>query len=128
MLNEGIKGHQELIVSKLNTANTIKSGTLDVFSTSAMIALMEETAWKSVSDYLDQGSTTVGTLLKVEHHAPSPIGMKIYCDSILTKVDGRKLIFKCEVFDSVGKIGECYHERFVVNEEKFVQKANSRKN
>lgn len=127
MLNEGIKGHQELVVSESNSAKTLGSGTLDVFSTAAMVALIEKTAWMSVSDYLDTGSTTVGTLLKIEHHAPSPFNIKVYCDSTLIKVEGRKLLFKCEVFDEVGKIGEGLHERFVVDENKFQTKANSRK-
>ena len=47
MINKGIKGTQEVKVTEANTAITMGSGTLNVFATPAMVALMEETAWKS---------------------------------------------------------------------------------
>ena len=54
-MNTGIKGIQQVVVSEKNSAKTMGSGTLDVFATPAMIALMEETAWKSVAGELDFG-------------------------------------------------------------------------
>ena len=53
MLKAGIKGTQEVLVTEANTAKTMGSGTLDVFATPAMIALMELTAWKCVGPYLE---------------------------------------------------------------------------
>ena len=64
MLEAGIKGQHTIIVEKENTAAVMKSGTLAVFATPAMIALIEETAWKSVADELEEGCVTVGTSLK----------------------------------------------------------------
>ena len=54
-MNTGIKGIQQVVVSEKNSAKTMGSGTLDVFATPAMIALMEETAWKSVAEELEEG-------------------------------------------------------------------------
>ena len=76
MLEAGIKGQHTIIVEKENTAAVMKSGTLAVFATPAMIALIEETAWKSVADELEEGCVTVGTSLNVKHLAASPVGMK----------------------------------------------------
>ena len=127
MLTIGIKGKQEIIVNESNPAKTMESGTLDVFATPAMIALMEKTAWMSVVDELDEGCGTVGIRLNVSHSAPTPFGMKVTCESELTGIDGRKLIFHVKAYDEKGVIGEGTHERFIIQNEKFQKKANSKK-
>ena len=93
MLEKGIRGTQTVMVDESNTAKTMGSGTLQVFATPAMTALMEKTAWMSVSEYLEEGSGTVGTLLNVKHMAPTPVGMKVTCETELTEIDGRRLVF-----------------------------------
>lgn len=126
MLKEGITGHQETIVTVENTAKTMKSGTLDVFATPAMIALMEQTAYESVAGELEQGYGSVGTMLNVKHVSATPLGMKVTCESTLTKIDGRALTFEVKAFDERGLIGEGTHERFLVQNEKFQAKANNK--
>ena len=126
MLEAGLTGERELTVTSENTAKTMKSGELDVFATPAMIALMEETAYKSVSGELDDGMGSVGTLMNVKHLAASPVGMHIRCKSELTQVDGRKLVFKVEAYDESGLIGEGVHERFIVDNQKFQKKADAK--
>lgn len=124
MLETGIKGYQEMIVTQQETAKERRSGTLDVFATPALIGLLEETAWKSVAEQLEAGMGTVGVKLEVSHLAPTPVGMKVWCETRLEEIQGRKLIFSASVFDETGKIGEGMHERFIVEEEKFQSKAN----
>lgn len=126
MLTVGIKGREETIVSETNSAKTMGSGTLDVFATPAMTALMEKTAWKSVAPHLDEGCGTVGTLLNITHDAPTPFGMKVWCESELTEIDGRRLVFHVTAYDEKGKIGEGRHERFIIQNEKFQAKANKK--
>lgn len=126
MLKSGIRGVQELKVDESNSAKTVGSGTLGVLATPAMIALMEKTAWMSVQDELDDGCGTVGTLLNVTHDAPTPLGMTVRCESELIEVSGRKLVFRVEAFDEVGKIGGGTHERFIVQNEKFQSKADKK--
>ena len=126
MLEIGMKGKQEVRADETNSAKTMGSGTLDVFATPAMIALMEKTAWESVQPYLEEGSGTVGTLMNVKHVAASPVGMKITCETELTKVDGRALTFSVKAFDEAGLIGEGEHERFIVYNEKFQAKADAK--
>ena len=126
MLTTGIKGKQELVVTKENTAKAMGSGTLEVFATPAMIALMEKTAYESVAPELEEGSGTVGTALKVKHVAASPVGMKITCESELVKVHGRALTFSVNAYDEKGLIGEGEHERFIIYNEKFQAKADAK--
>lgn len=127
MLEVGIKGYQEFVVADKDTAKVHKSGTLNVLATPAMIALMEETSWKSVAEDLEPGMGTVGTSLNIKHLAPTPLGMKVWCESLLNEIDGRKLVFSITVYDESGKVGEGIHERFIIEEEKFQSKADKKK-
>ncbi len=126
MLEVGIKEQRETIVTKENTAAGIGSGSLEVFSTPMMILLMEESCFMSVNDILEEGFTTVGTCVNVKHLSATPLGMKVVIKSELIKVDGRALKFKVEAYDEKGLIGEGIHERFIVNNEKFQAKTDSK--
>lgn len=127
-METGIKYTIEKTVTTEMTARIMGSGTLDVLATPSMIALIEETAWKSVASELEQGMASVGTNLKIDHLAPTPVGMKVRCETELKEVDGRKLVFEVNVYDEKGLVGKGTHERFIINEEKFQTKANSKLN
>lgn len=128
ILEAGIKGTGTCIVTEELTARAMGSGELEVYATPAMIALMEETAYQSVSAALDEGAGSVGTLMNVKHVAASPVGMKIICQTELVEVDGRRLTFHVEASDEKGLIGEGTHERFIVKNAAFQEKADSKRN
>ncbi len=122
----GIKGYKEDKVSEKNTAKTAKSGDLDVFATPFMIALMEAAASESLKAHIEETQSTVGTLINVGHVAATPLGMKVWAESELIEVQGKKLIFKVSAFDEKGLIGEGMHERFIIDIEKFMERTNSK--
>lgn len=126
-METGIKNVIEIIVSDDKTAYSMRSGTLRIFATPAMIALIEETAWRSVEPYLEEGQGTVGTALNIKHLSPTPLNMNVKCETELIEIDGRKLKFKANVYDETGLIGSGTHERFIINMDKFIAKANSKK-
>lgn len=126
MIEIGIKGKEEMLVNEENSALKMGSGTLMVFATPSMAALMEKTAWKSVAPYLEKGQCTVGTKLSLSHIASTPIGMKVFCESEVTSVERRKISFHITVSDESGLIGESDHERFIVEDEKFQKKADAK--
>ena len=126
-METGIRGRIETVVTQKESAKTLGSGLLDVYATPAMIALMEGCACQSVAPYLDEGCGTVGTAVNIRHLAATPMGMKVYCESILTEVDGRRLLFNVKAYDETGLIGEGTHERFIINSEKFFAKVNAKK-
>ena len=128
MLQTGIKGRIELTVTKDKCAGALGSGELDVFATPAMIALIEETAWKGVVPGLQPGEGTVGTALNIRHLAATPIGLRVWCETELTVVDRRRLVFDVKVYDPFGLVGEGTHERFVIQHDKFVKKAYEKLN
>ncbi|MBQ3141188.1 MAG: thioesterase family protein [Clostridia bacterium] len=126
MLEIGIKKTLELTVTDADTAATVGSGLLPVFATPRMIALMEQTASEAVAPYLEEGQTTVGTLLNVRHLAATPVGMKVFCAAELTEIDRKRLVFTVTASDECGPIGEGTHERFIVDGEKFLAKTQAK--
>ena len=79
-----------------------------------------------MAEELEEGSGTVGISLNITHDAPTPVGMEVTCESVLTEIDGRKLTFEVEARDEKGVIGKGIHERFIVNDKKFQEKADAR--
>lgn len=127
MLHPGIRGEQRVTVERSLTAKAMGSGTMEVFATPAMIALIEKAAWASVAQELEPGQGTVGTDLKVRHLASTPLGMTVTARTELTEVSGRRLVFTAEVCDETGLIGSGTHERFIVNEAGFQAKTDAKK-
>lgn len=125
-MNTGIKGLKEITVTKELTAISLGSGDLEVYATPAMIALMEGTASESVKPELELGQGSVGTCIAIKHLAATPIGMRVRCESELVEVDGRRLVFNITAYDEKDKIGEGTHERFIILNDKFQSKVNSK--
>jgi len=126
MVSTGIVSQRSSTVTEEDTAKAWGSGTLQVYATPAMILLIEKTASESVMHELQEGETTVGTLLDVKHTSASPIGMSISCRTELIEVDRARLRFKVDVSDSKGEIGTGFHERFIVRSDKFMMRTQSK--
>ena len=127
MLETGIKHTQEIIVTEDLTADKIGSGKLPVYATPQMIALAENTASDSVAPYLAEGEGTVGTLVNIRHVSATPVGMKVRCETTLAEIVRKRLVFSVEVYDEAGLIGEGTHERFIIQNEKFMAKTEAKK-
>jgi len=126
-LQPGIIGEQRVLVTEDNTAGAHGSGAVPVFSTPALVALMEKTARLSVQPFLEPGQTTVGTRVDIRHLAATPVGTTVTARSELTAVEGKKLVFKVEAWDGVETVGAGTHERYIVWEASFVRKAAAKK-
>ena len=127
MLEINIQGRAESLVCEQNTAASMGSGDLPVFATPCMLALMEEAAQRSVAPCLEEGQSTVGTRLCVSHDAATPLGMKVWAESRLTEIDGRRLVFEVKAFDECGLIGQGTHERFIIKRQRFLEKTQSKR-
>lgn len=126
MLETGSKLTLTELVTLDKTAKAVGSGGLEVYATPAMIALMEKTSAALVQPYLAEGEGTVGTLVNITHISATPLGMQITCESELIEIDRKRLVFRVTATDEKGKIGEGTHERFIINNEKFIAKTNSK--
>lgn len=120
-LEPGLAGSHEAIVTEAMLASNVGSGTVSVFSTAMLVALLEGTAVALVQDALEEGQTTVGTAISVSHTAATPLGMKVRFFAELKAIspNGKGLTFRVRAEDEAGSIGEGSHERVIVNKEKF---------
>ena len=125
-LKVGIKNQECQVVKEEHTACALASGMVAVLSTPMLIALMEKAAMNAVAPYLEEGMQTVGTDIKMEHLAATPVGMQFRAEAILMEINGRKLVFAIETFDEIEKIGQGTHERFIVSEKKFMDRVNKK--
>lgn len=113
------KGSASISVSDAHTAIALGSGTLAVFATPMMVALMEAAAVDCVERFLPAGHTSLGTHIDVEHVAASPVGVTIQATAELVKIDGRSLTFALEARDEAELIGRGTHTRAVADIERF---------
>lgn len=123
MLQPGLSQELTFSVTPELTAKAVGSGTLEVLATPILIARMEQAAWTAVSPALEAGSGTVGTLMNVKHLSPTPVGMSVTCRAELTEVEGRRLVFRVTAWDAAGPVGEGVHERAVIQNDRFLDKA-----
>ena len=123
---KGLCHSETLVVEHKDTAAVYGSGSLEVFATPAMIALMEKTCLDCVNDKIGEGNTTVGIAVNIKHLKASPVGALIRCDAKLVEVDRKRLVFEVQCFEGENLIGEGIHERFVVDSEKFMGKLGVR--
>lgn len=112
------------IVTNNNTAKAVGSGSLEVFATPMMIALMEQAACECLADGLEEGQTSVGTKINVSHTAASPIGSEITATAVIEYIFGHKIEFTVSASDGTREIGKGKHTRIIVDEKQFMEKTN----
>jgi fluoroacetyl-CoA thioesterase len=98
-----------------------------VFATAFMVAFVEDTCVAALKPHLAPGQKSVGTHVNVSHSAATPIGMQLSCAVELVEVEGRKLKFKVRCTDEKGPIGEGFHERVLIDLERFLAKLGGKK-
>ena len=123
----GMKAKAEAVVNDQNTAITAGSGTLPVFATPWMCALMEQAACNAILPCLDSSTSSVGIKMDTTHEGATLLGKKIIATAKLIAVEGRKLTFKVGACDDHGPIGNGTHERFIIDKAKFIAKLQSKR-
>lgn len=113
---------QEITVTNKDTAAVYGSGKLKVFATPALVALMENTAIRSLEGLLEPDTDTVGIEINTKHLKATAVGQKVTCKATVTEVDGRRIRFEINAWDEKGMIGNAIHDRFIINPEKFMSK------
>ena len=119
----GMKGEAWTEVEKEDTAQIVGSGSLLVYATPCMVALMEGAACEAIAEALQEEQTTVGIALNIEHTSATPVGLEVHAEAEVTAVDGKVITFEVKAFDEIGEIGHGTHKRVIVNAQKFLDKA-----
>ena len=118
----GMTGSASTTAEREDTAYEVGSGSLLVYATPCMVALMEGAACDAIASAIPQEKTSVGTQLNISHLAATPVGMEVRAEAEVTEVDGNTITFRVEAFDEKGKIGEGTHKRVVVTTQRFLDK------
>jgi len=126
-ISTGLTGRAEVLVSHENTAQAMGSGSLPVFATPAMVALMEGAAVAALAPHLDVGKTTVGTRMDITHDAATPVGLKVWAHCELIEVKDRTYTFSVTAQDEHGLIGKGIHERCLVGTERFLARVERKR-
>lgn len=126
-LSVGMKAEKTELVTQDNTAIKYGSGGVAVYATPAMVGLIEGTCLSAVDPHLPAGMATVGTALNIKHLAATPVGMTVRAVAELSEISGKRLTFTVKAFDDQEQIGEGTHERYVIDLNKFLGKAEAKK-
>lgn len=121
-LRPGLEGHAALTVTEAMAAPAMGSGTIEVFASPMLCALMEAAAVDCVERHLPAGMASVGTRLSFTHRAATPVGDRVTAKAILISVEERTLTFEIEARDPHEIIGEGTHTRVIVDCERFKSK------
>ena len=117
----GITYTLEEKVTVEKSANQVGSGLLDVYSTPAMIALMERASYLSLENYLDENESTVGGEVNIRHMQPTAIGKTVVCTSKVVDIEKTKIKFEVLVKEDSKVIGKGTHTRFVIDRDAFLE-------
>lgn len=122
----GMNGEVSSFVEREDTALEVGSGSLLVYATPCMVALMEGAACEAISQALPEDKTSVGIELNIKHLSATPVGLSVRAVAEVTAVEGSMISFNITAFDEAGKIGEGTHKRAVISTQRFLDKTYSK--
>ena len=122
----GMKGKVGTVVEREDTALEVGSGSLLVYATPCMVAMMEGAACEAIAEALGEDKTTVGIELNIQHTSATPVGLEVRAEAEVTAVDGKIITFQLKAFDEAGEIGCGTHKRAIVPVQKFLDKTYSK--
>jgi predicted thioesterase len=122
----GMKGEVATMAEREDTACEVGSGSLLVYATPCMVALMEGAACEAIAPELPEDKTSVGTYLEISHISATPVGLEVRAEAEVTAVEGNTITFAVSAFDEAGKIGEGIHKRVIVSSQRFLDKTYSK--
>lgn len=122
----GLKGKAGTDVTREDTALEVGSGSLLVYATPCMVALMEGAACEAIASCLPEEKASVGTELSISHLSATPVGMEVWAEAEVTAVEGNMITFSVIAYDETGKIGEGTHKRAIITSQRFLDKTYSK--
>lgn len=118
----GTKGFADSSVEREDTALEVGSGSLLVYATPCMVALMEGAACDAIANELPEDKTSVGIELNIKHLSATPVGMDVRAEAEVIAVEGSIITFQVSAYDEAGLIGEGTHKRAIVSTQRFLDK------
>ena len=126
VIEVGMKGVVSTLVEREDTAKEVGSGSLLVYATPCMVALMEGAACEAIAEALPEEKTSVGIELNISHLSATPVGLEVRAEAEVTAVEGSIVTFTVTAYDEAGKIGEGTHKRAIISTQRFLDKTYSK--
>lgn len=126
LVHAGMNREASFRVGEENTAIHVGSGNSKVLATPWMIAFMERTSHQLLAEVLPEGFSSVGIQVDIRHLAPTPVGSTIRVKTQVQEINGARVTFEVQAWDHVEKIGQGTHQRFVIDEQRFLQRASAK--
>jgi fluoroacetyl-CoA thioesterase len=121
-LTSGLSATLDRTVGVEDTAEAVGSGSLPVLGTPRLLAWCEAATCAAVASALDEGQTTVGTRIALEHTAPSAVGSVVQVTATTVHVDGKLLRFSVAARQGGRLVGSGEVTRVVVDAERFLSR------
>ena len=122
----GLEGSCERIVTPELTLAHFNPDWPAVFSTPAMIGMMEYASSAATRLALPEGAVQVGVRIEVDHLKAVPIGVTVIAVSRLVEVNGRRLIFEAHASSGGVVIGSGRIFHAIVDHARFVATASGK--
>ena len=123
----GLIGKSEMVVKEEDLVSRIGDVAVDVLSTPRLIQLLEMAAIEAIQEFIPPDQLSLGTLVRIKHLSPTPLGKKVTAHALLKEADNNRLLFLVEAYDEMEKVAEGEHERILVPKERFLQKVERKK-
>lgn len=121
-LKPGASDEQTITTSKEMGITHLGPDAPSMYSTPAMVSLIEATCVRLMSRYVEPGEQSVGYRIDIRHLAPTPVGKQVTAKVALREINGRRYVFDVEVWNEDGvKIGQGLHERAVIDISRFAK-------
>ncbi len=119
-ISPGIHASFSYTVTDADTAAALGSGLVPVLSTPRVLALVERATVEALEGALEEGATTVGARVELEHLLATPVGAPVEVSATLERVEGRRLEFAVEVADGGRVAARGLITRVLVDLERFL--------
>lgn len=127
IIQPGLTRVDTYLVEEEYTAKHVGSGSSRVLATPWMILFMERTCHRCLAEQLPSGFSSVGTAVDIRHLAPARVGSKVEVRGEVLSVDGLRVFFSVEVRQGETLIGNGKHERFIIDEQRFLKRLEEAK-
>lgn len=121
-LQPGLSASLERTVGEDDTAAAVGSGSLPVLGTPRLLAWCEAATCAAIEPALQEGQTSVGTRITLEHTAPSPVGATVQVTASAVHVDGKLVRFSVAARQGARLVGSGEVTRVVVDAGRFLSR------
>jgi fluoroacetyl-CoA thioesterase len=121
-LEQGLRAAFDYQVTDDDTTIAVGCGDVPALATPRVLALCEKATVEALTGHLDEGKTSVGMRVQLDHLAPTGVGDTLRIEAVLEEIEGARLSFKVTVNDDRGLVAVGRVSRVVVNRARFLEK------